>query len=83
MTGVLALGCFGTGFAVAWILRTVFQVAEMSWWQERMQRKIHYWQGQAVQARAVAEELIRQQAAITGHAPALPDWPQATASGEE
>ena len=83
MTGVLALGCFVTGFAAAWILRTAFKMAEMSWWQERMQRKVRYWQGQAIHARAVAEMHIRQLAAITGQEPAGPDWPPATASGEE
>jgi len=81
--GVLALGCFATGFAVAWILRTAFKMAEASWWQERMQRKVHYWQGQAIHARAVAEMLIRQLAAITGEEPTTPDWPRATANREE
>jgi hypothetical protein len=83
MTGVLALGCFGTGFAVAWILRTAYKMAEMSWWQERMQRKVRYWQGQALHARADAELLVRQLAAITGQEPARPDWPEATDGGEE
>ena len=83
MTGVLALGCFVTGFAVAWILRTALKMAEMSWWQERMQRKVRYWQEQAIHARAVADLLIRQLAAITGQEPTAPDWPPATASGDE
>lgn len=83
MTGVLALGCFGSGFAIAWILRTAFKMAEMSWWQERMQRKVRYWQGQAIHARAVAETLIRDLADITDQPPAVPDWPPATASREE
>ena len=83
MTGVLALGCFASGFAVAWILRTAFKMAEMSWWLERMQRKVHYWQGQAIHARAVAEMLLRQLADVTGQEPPVPDWPQATISEEE
>jgi hypothetical protein len=83
MTAVLALGCFGTGFAVAWILRTAFKMAEMSWWQERMQRKVRYWQGQAIHARAVAEWLIGQLALVTGQEPVVPDWPQSTATAEE
>jgi hypothetical protein len=82
MTGVLALACFGTGFAAAWILRTAFKMAEISWWQERMQRKVRYWQGQAIHARAVAELLIRQLAALTGQEPAAPDWPPTTDNGE-
>lgn len=83
MTGMLALGCFGSGFVIAWILRTAFKVAEMSWWQERMQRKVRYWQGQAIHARATAEMLNRQLADLTGRQPAVPDWPPATACGEE
>jgi hypothetical protein len=83
MTGALALGCFVTGFAVAWILRTAFKMAEMSWWQERMQRKVLYWQGQAIHARAVAELLNRELAAVTGQETAVPDWPRATVTGEE
>lgn len=83
MTGVLALGCFAGGFAAAWILRTVFMMAEASWWQERMQRKVRYWQAEAIHARAVAELLIGQLAAATGQRPAVPDWPQATEDREE
>ena len=83
MIGALALGCFTTGFAVAWILRTAFKMTEMSWWQERMQRKVYYWQGQAIRARAVAEMLNRQLAALTGAEPVVPDWPPATPRQEE
>jgi hypothetical protein len=78
VTGVLALGCFAAGFALAWILRTAFKMAEMSWWQERMHDKVLYWQGQAVHARRVAETLLRQLAEITGREPPVPDWPPAT-----
>lgn len=80
---MLALGCFGCGFAVAWILRTAFKMAEMSWWQERMQRKVRYWQGQALHARAVAEMVMRQMSDLTGQQPPAPDWPPATPGGEE
>jgi hypothetical protein len=83
MTSVLALGCFVTGFAAAWILRTAFKMAEISWWQERMQRKVLYWQREATHARDVAESLIRELAIVTGHAPRPPDWPQESANGEE
>jgi len=83
MTGVLALGCFVTGFAAAWVLRTAFKMAETSWWQERMQCKVRYWQGQAIHARAAAELLNRRLAAVTGQEPAVPDWPPATSSGED
>lgn len=83
MTGLLALGCFVTGFAAAWILRTAFKMAEISWWQERMQRKVLYWQREAMHARDVAESLIRELAIVTGLPPRPPDWPQASANGEE
>ena len=83
MTGVLALGCFGAGFAAAWILRTALKMAEMSWWQERMQRKVRYWQAEAIRARIAAEFLIAQLADLTGQEHAAPDWPQATVAKEE
>ena len=83
MTEVLALGCFVTGIAVAWILRTAFKMAEISWWQERMQRKVRYWQGEAIHARVVAESLIRELAVVRGQEPEPPDWPQASVNGEE
>jgi hypothetical protein len=83
MTGLLALGCFVTGFAAAWILRTAFKMAEISWWQERMHRKVLYWQRETTHARHVAESLIRELAIVTGRPPRPPDWPQASANGEE
>jgi uncharacterized membrane protein YciS (DUF1049 family) len=75
MTGLLALACFVTGFAAGWLLRTVFVMAQISWSQERMQRKVRYWQGEAIHARAIAQQLSRQLAAITGRQPEPPDWP--------
>lgn len=83
MTGLLALGCFVTGFAAAWILRTALKMAEVSWWQGRMQRKVSYWRGEAIHARVVAESLIRELAIVTGRPPRPPDWPQASANGDE
>jgi hypothetical protein len=83
VTGVLALGCFVAGFAAAWILRTAFKMAEVSWWQGRMQDKVCYWQRQAIHARMVAESLIRELAILTGQPPRPPDWPPASTNGEE
>lgn len=48
-----------------------------------MQRKVRYWQVQAIHARTAADLLSRQLAAVRGQEPAVPDWPQATGSGEE
>jgi hypothetical protein len=63
MIGVLALGCFVTGFITAWVLRTGFVMTQISWAQERMERKVRYWQGEAIYARAAAEPALRQLAA--------------------
>lgn len=75
MTGVLALGCLLAGFIGGWLLRTVYTLAHISWSQEQMQRKVRYWQGEAIRARDIAEQLMQQLAAITGHKPEPPDWP--------
>jgi hypothetical protein len=83
MTGVVALGCFVVGFGFAWIARTAYMMAQASWWQERMQRKVRYWQTEAFHARAVAELLTDQLAAATGRQPAATDWPSATEGREE
>jgi hypothetical protein len=83
MTGVLALGCFVTGFIAAWVLRTAYKMAEISWWQERMQRKVCYWQGEAIHARAVAEHLTRQLAVITGREADQADWPRPSSESED
>ena len=75
MTGILALACFMTGFIVAWLLRTGYVAAQVSWVQEQMERKVRYWQAEAVHARAVAEHLLRQLEALTGRSAEPADWP--------
>jgi uncharacterized membrane protein YciS (DUF1049 family) len=80
MIGPLALACFVTGFIAGWLLRTVFVMAQISWSQERLQRKVRYWQGEAIHARAITQQLSRQLAAATGRQPEPPDWP---ASGDQ
>jgi hypothetical protein len=70
MIGVLALACFVTGFIAAWVLRTGYVMTQISWAQERMERKVRYWQGEAVYARSVAEPALRQLAAYTAPEPA-------------
>ena len=74
-SAILALACFATGFIVAVLLREVSVAAQISRAQERMQRKVRYWMGEAVHARNVAEQLIYQLAACTGRDPEPPDWP--------
>lgn len=75
MTGIVALGCFVIGFIVAWLLRTGYVMTQVSWAYEQMERKVRYWQGEAMHARAVAENVLRQLAASTGRPPEPPDWP--------
>ena len=65
MTGILCLGCLVTGFIVAWLLRTWYVTAQLSWAQEQAERNIRYWQGEALHARAVADHLLRQLEATT------------------
>jgi len=75
MTGILALACLATGFIIAWLLRTGYVMAQISWAQEQMERKVRYWQGEAVHARVVAEDLLRQLEAATGRPAEPTDWP--------
>jgi hypothetical protein len=75
MTGMLALACFVTGFLVAWLLRTGYVISQISWAQERTQRKLRYWQCEAIHARSVAENVLRQLEASTGRPAEPTDWP--------
>jgi hypothetical protein len=85
MIDVLALGlaCLMTGSIVGWILRTAVNMTELAWWQRRMQRQLRHWQSEAIHARAVAEHLNRQLAAVTGRDLSLSGWPFAAADGED
>jgi hypothetical protein len=80
MTAILALGCLLAGFVLGWLLRTIFSLAHISWSQEQMQRKVRYWQREAIRARDIAEQLMQQLSAITGREPEPPDWPTADLS---
>ena len=75
MTGMLALACFVTGFIVAWLLRTGYVMTQITWAQEHMERKVRYWQCEAIHARSVAENLLRQLEADTGRPAEPTDWP--------
>lgn len=75
MTALLALGCFVVGFSAAWLLRTGYVMAKVSWAQEQTDNEVLYWQGEAARAQAVADHLLRQLEASKGR-PAKPtDWP--------
>jgi hypothetical protein len=75
MTGILALACFVTGFIAAWLLRTVYVMAQISWSQERMQKKVRYWQDEAARAHDRAARLVGQLAASGSQAHESADWP--------
>lgn len=75
MIAVPGLACFVAGFVVAALPWGVSVAVRISGAQERMQRKVRYWMGEAAHARNVAEQLIYQLAASTGRDPAPPDWP--------
>jgi hypothetical protein len=75
---ILAVASFLTGFVLAVLLRETAVSAQISRSQERMQRQVRYWMGEAAHAREVAEQLIYQLAACTGRDPEPPDWPPLT-----
>ena len=82
VTGILALACFATGFVVAWLLRAGLVMARLSWAQEQMERKARYWQGEALYARNVAGDALRQLGVITGGVPVPAHWPGPVAHGQ-
>jgi hypothetical protein len=60
MTALLPMaGAVMIGLLVGWILTAAYAVAAMSRSQERMQRKVRYWQAQTASAREDAEHLAR------------------------
>lgn len=52
-------GAFIIGLLIGWILTAIFAVAAISRSQERMQRKVRYWQAETVSARMEAERFTR------------------------
>jgi hypothetical protein len=52
-----------TGMFLGWVLMLTYAAAAISRAQERMQRKVRYWQSETVCARAEASRLARQMAA--------------------
>jgi hypothetical protein len=60
MIAALSLACLVGGFFAGWLMRTIFVMAEISRSQERMQRKVHYWQSEAARARTISDQLARR-----------------------
>lgn len=69
MIAVAALASLVTGLAVGWLIRATLVMAQISRSQERMQRKVRYWQSEAAYARNAAARLARYLVA----SPALTD----------
>jgi tight adherence protein C len=63
VSGILALACFVTGFIVAWVLRTGYVMTQISWANKHMEHKVRYWQSEAIYARNIAGDALRQFAA--------------------
>ena len=60
MTAMLpAMGAFLIGLFLGWLLTTNYAVAAISRSQERMQRKVRYWQAETASARMESERLVR------------------------
>jgi hypothetical protein len=63
---VLAPICLLLGFFAGWLTSAIFVTAQISRSEERMQRKVRYWQGEAARARAVAQQMARRLTAGEG-----------------
>ena len=60
MTAVLPMaGAFIIGLFIGWVLTAIYAVAAISRFQERMQRRVRYWQAETASARMEAERLAR------------------------
>ncbi len=59
MLAAAALASLVTGLAMGWLIRATLVMAQISRSQERMQRKVRYWQSEAAYARNAAERLAR------------------------
>jgi uncharacterized membrane protein YciS (DUF1049 family) len=60
VTAILPMtAAFVMGLFIGWLLTAFFAVAAISRSQERMQRKVRYWQAETASARLEAERLAR------------------------
>jgi uncharacterized membrane protein len=64
------------GFAVGWVLTMVLNSAAMSHSQERMERRVRYWQAETAQARDKAERLARAVGLPADLPPEGGGWPE-------
>jgi hypothetical protein len=66
MITVLAPICLLLGFFTGWVASAIFEAAQTSRSEQRMQRKVRYWQDEAARARTVAQQLAMQLDASKG-----------------
>lgn len=66
VTAVTALFAIIMGFVLGWCITLMATSASISRSQERMQRKVRYWQAETVRARAEADLLAREMAGREG-----------------
>ncbi len=79
MTGVTAVTAVFSvimGLVLGWCITLVVTSASVAHSQERMQRKVRYWQAETARARAQADQLAREVAAREGLPSGPGDWPQ-------
>jgi hypothetical protein len=62
MTIILDLAFLAGGFFSGWLARTIVVMAQISYSQERMQRRVRYWQREAARAHVIAEQLAARAA---------------------
>jgi hypothetical protein len=76
VTAITALVSIGMGLVIGWCITAVVTSASISHSQERMQRKVRYWQAEAARARAEAEQLAREVSAREALPVGRDDLPQ-------
>jgi hypothetical protein len=65
VSGLAAMAAaLATGLFLGLVLAAVYAASTRSFFQERMQRKVLYWQGETVRARRGAEQLARRLEAL-------------------
>jgi hypothetical protein len=69
VTGVAVVGGILVGLFIGWCVTMVVTLALISRSQERMQRKVRYWQAETARAQAEADRLASAGAAGTARTP--------------
>lgn len=60
VTAVLGMAAAAIGGLLGFALTAIYAAATISRSQERMERKVRYWQAETARAREIAERLARQ-----------------------